>query len=299
MSRTVVVGLDGSPESLAAADWAAREAVLRAAALRVVHAGEQQPHAYVPFAGDAIPPRDADLSARLLGEVTATLAYRHPGLEITAHQIDRQPTRALAAAAAEAELLVLGSRGLGRAAGFLLGSVASAVVARTESPVVLLRADADAVAEDLLGAAGTPARAVPHGDVVLGLDLHDPHDTVIGFAFDAASRRAAGLRVVHGWSLAPSQDSRNVRVESEPVTQAQQRLVETLGPWREKYPDVEVTDEAVVGQAGSHLADASRNASLVVVGRKNRHASLGPHIGPVTHAVLHHAASPVAVVPHD
>lgn len=51
MSRTVTVGLDGSPESLAAADWAAREALLRAAPLRLVHAGEQQPHAHVPFAG--------------------------------------------------------------------------------------------------------------------------------------------------------------------------------------------------------------------------------------------------------
>ncbi|MFK4104276.1 universal stress protein [Streptomyces sp. NPDC019531] len=62
---------------------------------------------------------------------------------------------------------------------------------------------------------------------------------------------------------------------------------------------VEVTEEAVIGQAGPHLADASRNASLVVVGRKNRHASLGPHIGPVAHEVLHHASAPVVVVPHD
>lgn len=298
MSRTVVVGLDGSPESLAAADWAAREAVLRAAALRVVHAGEQQPHAYVPFAGEAVPPPDADLSARLLREVTATLGYRHPGLEITAHQIAGQPARALSDAALEAELLVLGSRGLGRAAGFLLGSVASAVVARAESPVVLVRADSGGVAENLPSAAGTTARTVPHGDVVLGLDLHDPHDAVIGFAFDAASHRAAVLRVVHGWSPAPSKGPWNEWVERGPVTEAQQRLTHTLRPWREKYPDVEVTDEAVVGQTNSHLADASRNASLVVVGRKNRRASLGPHIGPVTHAVLHHAVSPVAVVPH-
>jgi nucleotide-binding universal stress UspA family protein len=298
MSRTVVVGLDGSPESLAAADWAAREAVLRAAALRVVHAGEQQPHAYVPFAGEAVPPPDADLCARLLREVTATLGYRHPGLEITAHQIAGQPARALPDAALEAELLVLGSRGLGRAAGFLLGSVASAVVARAESPVVLVRADSGGVAENLPGAAGTTARTVPHGDVVLGLDLHDPHDAVIGFAFDAASHRAAVLRVVHGRSPALSRGPWNEWVESGPVTGAQQRLTDTLRPWREKYPDVEVTDEAVVGQANSHLADASRNASLVVVGRKYRRAALGPHIGPVTHAVLHHAVSPVAVVPH-
>ncbi|MFD5256340.1 universal stress protein [Streptomyces bobili] len=66
MSRTVTVGVDGSPESLAAADWAAREAVLHGAELRVVHAGEQQPHAYVPFAGEAVAPPGADRSASML-----------------------------------------------------------------------------------------------------------------------------------------------------------------------------------------------------------------------------------------
>ncbi|MFE2645635.1 universal stress protein [Streptomyces nigra] len=44
MSRTVIVGIDGSPESLAAAEWAARETLLRAVPLHVVHAGEQQHH---------------------------------------------------------------------------------------------------------------------------------------------------------------------------------------------------------------------------------------------------------------
>lgn len=51
--------------------------------------------------------------------------------------------------------------------------------------------------------------------------------------------------------------------------------------------------------AGRHLVPASRDASLVVVGRKKNHAWVGDHIGPVTHAVLQHASAPVAVVPHD
>ncbi|MFF1323610.1 universal stress protein [Streptomyces chartreusis] len=45
--------------------------------------------------------------------------------------------------------------------------------------------------------------------------------------------------------------------------------------------------------------DASRDAALVVVGRRSRRAQIGGHVGPVTHALLHHAAAPVAVVPHD
>ncbi|TQE33304.1 universal stress protein [Streptomyces ipomoeae] len=296
---TVAVGVDGSPESLAAADWAAREAVLRAAVLRVVHAGEQQPHAYVPFAGEAVPAPGADLSARMLREVAAALRHRHPGLRITAEQVDGQPTRVLRAAAEEGELLVLGSRGLGPAAGFLLGSVSSAVVARVERPVVLVRPSAGVTAQHGADASET----APYREIVLGLDLNNPHDAVLGFAFGAASRRGADLRVVHGCSRpaypvdvagAPEE-----RPGSEPPELLRVMLIDTLRPWREKFPDVEVADEAVVGQAGSHLADASRNASLVVVGRKSRHALLGPHIGPVTNAVLHHSAAPVAVVPHD
>ncbi|MFE7278626.1 universal stress protein [Streptomyces sp. NPDC057623] len=60
-----------------------------------------------------------------------------------------------------------------------------------------------------------------------------------------------------------------------------------------------MAEEAVVGRPGAHLADASRDGSLVVLGRRRRHALVGPHIGPVTHEVLHRATAPVAVVPHD
>jgi len=62
---------------------------------------------------------------------------------------------------------------------------------------------------------------------------------------------------------------------------------------------VEVVEQTAVGNAGAHLVDAAADASLVVVGRRIRRTSLGARLGPVTHAVLHHATAPVAVVPHD
>ncbi|MFE9445582.1 universal stress protein [Streptomyces sp. NPDC006602] len=303
MSRTITVGLDGSPESLAAADWAAREAQLHAATLRVVHAGEQQLHTYVPFGGEAVPLPGADQSGRMLREVAASLAYRHPGLRIVADPVAGQPAAALVAAGRETELLVLGSRGLGRTEGLLLASVASAVVARARRPVVLVPAGGGVVDEPMADTSGAGSGTTSYRDVVLGLDLHEPDDAVLGFAFDAAARRAAALRVVHGRSRpaspASSVGNQETGLEDEPAARPRDRLADTLRPWREKFPGVEVTEEAVIGRAGTHLADASRNASLVVVGRKIRHASLGPHIGPVTHAVLAHAAAPVAVVPHD
>lgn len=83
-------------------------------------------------------------------------------------------------------------------------SVALAVLARAERPVVLVRTGGRAEDEHLPDATGTPSSALPRREVVLGLDLVDPGDAVVEFAFDAARRRAAVLRVVHGWSVPPS-----------------------------------------------------------------------------------------------
>ncbi|MFS4095412.1 universal stress protein [Streptomyces sp. AF1A] len=52
-------------------------------------------------------------------------------------------------------------------------------------------------------------------------------------------------------------------------------------------------------EGAERIVDASREASLLVVGRRTRTSPLGTHVGHVAHAVLHHAPAPVAVVPHD
>ncbi|MER6441235.1 universal stress protein [Streptomyces sp. NPDC001185] len=163
-------------------------------------------------------------------------------------------------------------------------------MARTKAPLVLVRADERAEEES------------PRGDVVLGLDLQLPDDTVIGFAFDAAARRGGSLRVVHGWSLPPYYGyggALDAGLNSELDAQAQRGLAEALRPWQGKFPGVEAHGQVVVGSAASHLVDASRDAALVVVGRRSRRSHAGPHVGPVAQAVLHHAMAPVAVVPHD
>lgn len=307
MSRTVTVGLDGSPESLAAADWAAREALLRDLPLRLMHAWQWQPYAYAPLAGVTLPPEGCDTQRewadRMPREAESRLAGRHPGLSITVDRIADQPVPALLAAADEAELLVLGSRGLSGVTGFLVGSVALSVVSRTRRPVVLVRAGERAEEEHVPDSSGTASTATPYRDVVLGLDLHSPADSVIEFAFDAAVRRAANLRVVHGWSLPPYYygygGALDPELNAELAAQVRAELTGVLQPWRGKYPGVAVTEQATIGGAGPHLVDASRDAALVVVGRPTRHAPVGRHIGPTTHALLHHAEAPVAVVPHD
>ncbi|MDN3027819.1 universal stress protein [Streptomyces sp. S.PB5] len=301
MSRNVTVGLDGSPESRAAAEWAAREAKLRGLPLKIVHVWEPvpAPMAQAPLLGAET---RAHWTERIPREAAEGIALRHPGVEVTTEQLNGQPSDVLAGAAKDADLLVLGSRGMSGIGGFLVGSVGQSTVAHTETPVVLVRAGEQAADEHELDPAGIPSAAAPYRPVVLGLDPSHPDDSVIEFAFEAAARRDAVLRVIHGWNLPPYYAyslPADLQLHDE-ISRAQSAaLAEILEPWREKYPNVQVTEESRSGSASNHLVDAASGASLVVVGRRIRRNPFGAHIGPVAHAVLHHAAAPVAVVAHD
>ncbi|MCX5336677.1 universal stress protein [Streptomyces sp. NBC_00140] len=300
MSRNVTVGLDGSPESRAAAEWAAREAHLRGLPLQVVHVWEPvpEPMAQAPLLGAET---QQHWSERIPREAAEGIAQRHPGVEVDRVQLSGRPADVLVDAAKDADVLVLGSRGLSGIAGFLVGSVGLAVVAHTETPVVLVRAGEQAADEHELDPAGIPSAAA-YRPVVLGLDPAAPDDSVIEFAFEAAVRRSAVLRVVHGWNLPPYYAyalPADPQMHDEIARAQSATLAEILRPWRQKYPDVQVTEESRSGSAAHYLVDVAGGASLVVVGRKIRRNPFGAHIGPVAHAVLHHAAAPVAVVAHD
>ncbi|MGV9560432.1 universal stress protein [Streptomyces sp. NPDC003401] len=307
MSRTVTVGLDGSRESRAAAEWAAGEARLRALPLRLVQVWEPLPE---PMARAVLPATETGphWAGRILREAAGELRLRHPGLEVRTEQLSGGPAEALRRVAADAEPLVLGSRGMSGLGGFLVGSVGLSVVAHAEQPVVLVRADAAAPSP---ATAPTPGPAAEHADergagdahgpVVLGLDTGRPSEELIGFALTEAARRGAPVRVVHGWSPRPAYayalsvdpgfHEMLDRYESTALT-------EMLHPWREKFPELEIVAESRYGSPAAQLVEASRDARLVVVGRRIRRGP-GTHIGHVTHAVLHHCTAPVAVVPHD
>ncbi|MEU6610073.1 universal stress protein [Streptomyces shenzhenensis] len=300
MSRTVIVGLDGSSESRAAAEWAAREAKLRGLPLRLVHVWEPvpEPMAQAPILGGET---QRHWSERIPREAAEGLRLRHPGVDVAAEQISGRPMNALAEVAKGAELLVLGSRGLSGLGGFLVGSVAMVVIAHTETPVVLVRSGEQAADEHENDPAGIPSAAASYRPVVLGLDTDHADDAVLAFAFEEAGRRGTALKVVHGWNLPPYYGyglPADPGLDAELGRQDAAELAKVLRPWRRKYPDVEVVEESRLGSPALHVVDASREASLVVVGRRIRRSPIGAHIGPVTHAVLHHATAPVAIVAH-
>ncbi|MFJ8942570.1 universal stress protein [Streptomyces sp. NPDC102395] len=301
MSRTVTVGLDGSLESRAAAEWAAREAKLRDLPLKLVHVWQPvpEPIAQAPLLGAET---QRHWSERIPREVAEGLRLRHPGVDVAMEHISGGPADALAKASKDAELLVLGSRGLSGIGGFLVGSVGMSVIAHTDTPVVLVRSGEQAADEHEKDPAGIPSAATAYRPVVLGLDTDHPDDAVIAFAFEEAARRGTVLKVVHGWILPPYYVSSLPAAPEVGVELGRQdaaALAKVLSPWRQKYPDVGVVEESRLGSPANHVIDASREASLVVVGRRIRRSPIGAHIGPITHAVLHHATAPVAVVAHD
>ncbi|MEV0414908.1 universal stress protein [Streptomyces sp. NPDC050448] len=301
MPRTITVGLDGSPESRAAAEWAAREAKLRGLSVKLVQVWEPVP---VPMAQAPLLRAETQQhwTERVPRETAEGLRLRHPGVEVSTEHITGRPAEALVRAAQDADLLVLGSRGLGGLGGFLVGSVGLAVVASAERPVVLVRAGEQATDEHETDTAGIPSTAAPFRPVVLGLDIGRPDEALIGFAFDAAARHNAPLHAVHGWNPPPYYaygTALEPAVEREMAKGDALMVTEVLRPWRQKFPDVEVVERSHYGSPSRLLIDASREASLVVVGRRIRRGALGAHIGPITHAVLHHATAPVAVIAHD
>lgn len=289
MNHHVTVGVDGTPQSLSAARWAAREATLRQTPLRIVHAEDWSSGTLIPELEPGTRDRWAD---EVLASATDDLRHAFPHLEISTRRLSGRPSTALAAEAESAGLLVLGSRGLGRVVGFIVGSVSLSTLTATETPVVLVRAE-----EDRENAAPTPYR-----EIVVGVDIHQACDRVLAFAFEEAARRDCTLRAVHGWKL-PSASGYspvlNPSVAREVDRTVAQMLDDMLMPWRLKFPDVRLEEKTFIGSAGAQLVQATTDADLVVIGRRIRRSPLGTQLGPIAHAVLHHTAAPVAVLAHD
>ncbi|MEU6657686.1 universal stress protein [Streptomyces sp. NPDC046821] len=298
MTPYIVAGVDGSPESLAAARWAAQEAVLREVPLHLVHVEDWPTTPSVPV---AFTPSADTWSESLLSDAADQAGEDHLGLDVVTQHVHGRAGEQLTLAANEADLAVLGSRGLGGVVGFLIGSVSLAVVATATEPVVLVRRE--------VGARPPAPGELESGTVrpvLLGLDIYQPCDPLIAFAFAEAARRSGMLRVLHSWSLPASYGYAAITDPGIGVAlgqHASEGLTDMLRPWRARFPGVEVTEKAVVGAAAGELLHAARGAELVVVGRQRRRPPLGPrmgpHIGHVAHAVIHHSPAPVAVVPLD
>ncbi|MFG1882483.1 universal stress protein [Micromonospora sp. NPDC049102] len=284
-SAAVVVGVDGSEPSLRAVRLAAVEAVRRHRPLRVVH-GFIWPLLHVPVApGPDAPPgaglrqRATELVARAVAEAEATT----PGLPTSGEIIDGEAAAVLVGESPTAALVVLGDRGLGGFSALVVGSVAVQVSAYADCPVLVAR--------------GTQR---PDGPVVVGIDGSPASLLAADFAAETAVTRGVPLRAVHAYrhpgSSGPGDMQPLVYDEAQLHGEQEKLLTGWLDELPARHPGLRLTCRATRERAGAALAEASRDAQLLVVGGQGRGEVTGLLLGSVSQSVLHHARCPVAVV---
>ena len=282
--RPVVVGVDASEESLSAVRFAAEEARLRRAPLRIVHALPAR------FRRGTVPPGALDVPGLLRSGAEGVVQWAAESVadrlgpnDLTTSVDDGHPVSVLRDEAEHAQLVVVGKRGVGGVAGLLLGSTAAGLAGECSSPVVVISDDTTMQVRDRQG-------------VVVGVEGQPGDADVLAFAFAEAAARGTDLVAVHAWqdaaletafrSLGPLVDWASVQADEERV------LGEELAGWSDKEPDLTVREVVIREKPARALVAAAMTAQLLVVGH-HRHRALGS----TTHAVLHRATCPVAVVP--
>jgi nucleotide-binding universal stress UspA family protein len=308
VTRPIVVGVDGSEESMQAVEWAAMEAKRHSSPLRIVSAPMVVPRirAY-HAAAETVSVALRGVSARALEAAVARSEEVAPCLRVTTDLLSGPPALAVAGSGSDASMLVVGARGTGGFAAMILGSVSRYAATHAPCPVVVVRQEAMAV----------------HQEIAVG--IRDPQDATetLAFAFEEAAARGADLVAVHAWfwfasalSLPPapsatSQGARLQRADPDQIfAEATRALTAALDQWRDKYPKVRGRPDVIRGHPGRVLASYSARADLVVLGRHGSSpapgsagpgsagpGSAGPGIGSTLHAVLDHAHGPVAIVP--
>jgi nucleotide-binding universal stress UspA family protein len=273
--RGIVVGYDGSEASGAAVRWAAVEARLRGVPLTVVHAWEVYVGAPAPM---ALPVADLKAAAeRVLEEGVEHARKEAPDVRGVLGR--GGSATALIDAAREADLVVVGTRGHGGFAELVLGSTAATVASHARCPAVVVRDEPD-----------------PDGPVVVGVDGSPASLAALAAGFAEAELRGAEVLAVLAWPDVVEADPAPLVDAGDLRGLAAQRLDDLVEPLQARHPGVPVRTEVVTGRPREVLLGAAADASLLIVGTRGHGGIRGMLLGSVSHAVLHHATCPVAVV---
>ncbi len=238
--KDVTVGVDGSPKSLAAVEWAADDAARRGAWLNIVHVIDRSPYKFIH--SPELERKLAEVTCQIMTRAERTARDRRPGLGMRLEHIEGRPADVLRRLAGESAELVLGSRGMSRTAGGILGSVSAQVAGHSAGPVVIVR--------------DRPRR--PMGEIVIGLDDSADCPRPISYAFEHANLHDAEIRALHAWTLPAHTYAPEIDYDLGAV-RARQRAVTArqLARHRKSYPALAVYDDLRSGHPVEALVEAS------------------------------------------
>ena len=281
----VLVGVDGSEESLLAVRYGVDAAHRAGCGLQLAHAvPEVVPMTpMLPLVGV----ETLEETGRRILRTAHRAADRFGDGTVPVEESMRIGSRVhfLDMLSEHARLLVVGHRrrsGVGRV---LTASTTTGVATRAHCPVVCVPP--------------TWAPEKRHGCVLVGVEDCAHAVEPLTTAFRAASERRARLTVVHAWKLpSPYDDIVVARTHGEEwQRETSRQLAEAMAALREEFPEVHVEVDVRHETPATALTEASRRADLLVVGRHGHGGPLGFRLGSVTRALLREASCPVEVVP--
>jgi nucleotide-binding universal stress UspA family protein len=273
MTEEIIVGYDGSPGSELALRWGAREASDRGITLTVCHAWAPEDLALI------IDPPLLDVTRRQ-GEEIVERGVQHA--EPFAGPGGVQPLVAAGSAArvlcehsGPSTLVAVGSRGHGRLAGLLLGSVAWQLAGHAQGRIVIVR-------EPVRRAYDGP------GPVVAGVDGSPEADTALLFAAEEAALRHVPVLAVCALADTPG--------HLGGARQAEEEFSRLLTCWEKEHPGVTVLRQVSQGSPRTALLEAGAQAQMIIVGSRGRGGVPSMTLGSVASALLHYAPCPVGIV---
>ncbi len=280
--RRVVVGVDGSEQGWSALAWAADEASLRGARLRVLHACDAPSED--PRTVSTITPSGADLVQGIIDAARSRVAVRHPSLEVRVDTSGDRAPYALIEASCSADLLVVGAQGMGGLRSLVLGSVSQRCIRYAHCPVVVVRSKVDE-------ASGTPAGHT----IVVGTDGSLGSTRALRWALREGRTRGSPVRAVFAWQYPPVHSKVMGPLNESPMV-AREIVDATRALAAGCEPDVALVAADSMGATVPVLLDASGGADLLVVGSRGRGTLHGALVGSVAHQCIMDAPCPVVVV---